>query len=450
MSTINKFYSKSKNLVYSFMKFKIIILLLFTYFVCGNSIDTPKIFLKLDDLYVQNGKCLFIPVMDYLKQNEIKFSAGIIASACDNTSLRILWPYMTAIDSKGDRLLEIFNHGLDHTCTEFLGTTYEYQKSHLDKSTQIIKNYLGIQMHTFGAPCNANDSITNQVISDNPNYKVFFQNNIQDTIDKNILFLRWPDVQIENVQGNPNYDFFVKNYNSIIKYSQKYLILPCHPNTWTPAQLGQFKLIIDFLIKHKCEFDLPYEYYLGLNLNSSVNLNAEVLSPKQVELLWNNKDTSEYNYKVERSSDRYEWITIGVCPEKTTSYIDYDINSNASFYYYRLYAMNEIKSEYSNIVRADILNTGIYDKQNISNIEIYSITGTSKININLNLTKSGSVTSYIYNLNGTLVKALFSNQLSIGYYQFTFDVSEIKSGIYLCRFQTPFEYSAKKIIVMNN
>ena len=75
------------------------------------------------------------------------------------------------------------------------------------------------------------------------------------------------------------------------------------------------------------DYHLSLNYYLGLNLNSSVNLKAEVLSPKQVELLWNNKDTSEYNYKVERSSDRYKWITIGICPEKTSSYIDNDINS---------------------------------------------------------------------------------------------------------------------------
>ena len=140
---------------------KVILIFLLGILIYGQSTAAPRIFIKLDDLYAQDGTYTGKAAMDYLIEKKIKFSYGIIANRLDNTSLASLAPYMNAVDANGDKLLEIWNHGLEHTCTEYSGTSYAYQKFHFDESARLVQKYLGIQMHSFGSPCNANDSITN-------------------------------------------------------------------------------------------------------------------------------------------------------------------------------------------------------------------------------------------------------------------------------------------------
>jgi len=137
------------------------------------SFAAPKIILKLDDLSVKQSVCSCSPTFDYLMQKQLKAGFGAIASRLDSTSLNTLKPYLNATNAKGEKLFEIWHHGLDHVRPEFQTTSYEYQKAHFDQSDELIKKLLGIQMHTFGTPFNASDSITNKVISENPNYKVF-------------------------------------------------------------------------------------------------------------------------------------------------------------------------------------------------------------------------------------------------------------------------------------
>lgn len=90
----------------------------------------PKIILKLDDLSVKNGVCAFTPTMDYLVQKQLKAGLGIIAGRNDRTALKTLRPYLQATNPKGEKLIEIWHHGLDHSKTEFKDSTYEVQKLH--------------------------------------------------------------------------------------------------------------------------------------------------------------------------------------------------------------------------------------------------------------------------------------------------------------------------------
>ena len=101
------------------------------------------------------------PVWDYLIANNVKGGAGAIANRFDNTATAVLTPYITATNSVGDTLMEVWHHGYDHVNPEFSGTGYDYQKSHFDQATQLIKSLLGIQMHSFGTPYNASDANTN-------------------------------------------------------------------------------------------------------------------------------------------------------------------------------------------------------------------------------------------------------------------------------------------------
>jgi peptidoglycan/xylan/chitin deacetylase (PgdA/CDA1 family) len=213
----------------------------------------PKIILKLDDLRATNGSSKFIPVMDYLKEKKLKAGLGAIGNGFDNSSLGLLSPYINATNDDSEKLYEIWNHGWDHIEPEFKGTIYAYQKAHFEQTHSAILNYLGIQMQTFGPPFNQSDEITYKVVSENPNYKVFL---FTSAVIPEVVSLQ-NRVDMENGVGNPEYTFFVDQYNS--NSSLPFMILQGHPAMWDSAKLNQFKQIIEFLISKGCEFVNAYE-----------------------------------------------------------------------------------------------------------------------------------------------------------------------------------------------
>jgi len=226
----------------------------------GLSTAAPKIVLKLDDFQASKGFCPCLPTMDYLIQRQIKAGYGAVANKFDSTAIGILQPYLNATNHKGEKLVEVWHHGLDHKRPEFAGTSYEYQKAHFDQANQLIKKYLGIQMYTFGTPYNASDSITNRVVSEDTNYKVFMYSSVLPVITSGIMYMDHR-VNMENGTGNPEFDYFVVNYNKLKNSYTDYITLQGHPNQWTPVKLEQFKKIIDLLISEGCEFVLPFEFY---------------------------------------------------------------------------------------------------------------------------------------------------------------------------------------------
>lgn len=242
------------------MKSFVVLLLFFAWFTTNLISSAPKVILKLDDLSAENGVCRCIPTFDYLMYKQIKAGFGAIASRFDNTALTILKPYLDAKNAKGEPLFEIWHHGLDHVKPEFSGTTYEYQKKHFEEADKRIKLWLETQMCSFGTPYNASDSVTNRVISENTNYKVFIFASQTPTHQNGILYIN-NRVNIEKGTGNPDYLFFTENYTKLKEKYSDYIILQAHPNDWTPEKLEEFSKIIDFLLSKGCEFVLPNEYY---------------------------------------------------------------------------------------------------------------------------------------------------------------------------------------------
>lgn len=231
--------------------------------------SAPKIILKLDDIGVKRGILQCSPALDYLVQKKLKAGLGIIAGRNDSTVLATLNPYLTATNSKGEKLFEVWHHGLDHSKSEFRDSTYTFQKAHFEQADKLIKKLLGIQMHTFGTPYNASDSTTNKVIAENPNYSVFLYSSKKPTRKNGILYLD-NRVNMENGTGKPEFDYFIENYGKTKAKYNDYMILQGHPNMWTPEKLEQFSKIIDFLISEGCEFVLPYEYYLTVKSKEQV------------------------------------------------------------------------------------------------------------------------------------------------------------------------------------
>ncbi|WP_299108354.1 T9SS type A sorting domain-containing protein [uncultured Winogradskyella sp.] len=238
-----------------------------------------KIFLKLDDVVVNDHSAMASSTLNYLRNNDIKASFGLVADRNDASTLSVWSEYLNEKDDNGNRLFEIWNHGFDHLNPEFDGTSYAYQKAHFESADSIMNNLLRLRMHTFGAPFNHNDAITNLVISENPNYKVTFFNNPAPDPTIGIINLT-NRVNMENGTGNPQYNFFVSNYNTYKNTYIDYMVLQGHPNVWDSNDLIEFQNIINFLISEGCEFILPYDYYLELHPDvSQPNLSQNIVFP---------------------------------------------------------------------------------------------------------------------------------------------------------------------------
>lgn len=223
-----------------------------------------KIILKLDDVIVKNENSNGLPTLNYIKDKKIKASFGLVASRNDASILSVFDDYLNAKNEDGERLIEIWNHGYDHINPEFDGTGYAYQKQHFNDADQILNNLLRIKMTTFGAPFNHTDETTNLIISENSNYKLVFFTYPAPDSNLGIINLK-NRVNIENGTGNPDFEFFVSNYNNFKDNYSDYMVLQGHPNVWNENHLDEFKKIVEFLIAEDCEFILPYDYYLELH-----------------------------------------------------------------------------------------------------------------------------------------------------------------------------------------
>ena len=236
-----------------------------------------RIILKLDDFSASNNISAATPTLDYLISKQLKAGIGFIAQRNDATALSVYSPYLNANNIYNERLFEVWHHGLDHIKPEFDATTYAYQKSHFEQADSLIKGGLRVQMHSFGAPYNQNDANTNTIISENSNYKVTMFNNPAANVSTGIINLT-NRVNMENGTGNPDYSYFVNNYNTYKSSYTDLMVLQGHPNLWTSTQLAQFRQIIDFLIAEGVKFVTPYEYYLSLNPLLSVPITTQTIS----------------------------------------------------------------------------------------------------------------------------------------------------------------------------
>ncbi len=219
------------------------------------------IILKLDDFGAVNTfNASSTEALDYLILKNKKAAIGVIASRL-GADVSFYNKYISAKNTAGQNLFEIWNHGLTHdrgtSDSEFDGTSYAYQKQHFQDADSIVFKRLGVLMHTFGAPFNQNDATTATVIGENENYKVCMYVNPLPSSTFNLN----NRVNIEFGTGVVNYNSFVTNYEAN-KASMKYMVLQGHPYMWNASHVAQFKQVIDYLIADNCEFFLPYEYYL--------------------------------------------------------------------------------------------------------------------------------------------------------------------------------------------
>ncbi|MEI8086554.1 MAG: T9SS type A sorting domain-containing protein [Paludibacter sp.] len=417
--------------------------------------NTLKIILKLDDLGVLNSVFAAAPVWDYLSANKIKWGAGAIANRFDNSSSAVLSPYLNTVNEVGDTLIEVWNHGYDHSSNsstgiyEFSGASYADQKLHFENATAAIKTYLGVQMHSFGTPYNASDAITNTVIGENSNYKVMMFSDVK-SVTNGITYLD-NRVNMESATGNPEYSYFVTNYYANKNTYSNYMILQGHPNYYLSgsSNLEQLKLIVQFLISEGVEFVRPYDYYRSLTLTSPTNLNTTPVSSARIDLSWTDNSSTESSFKIERSTNGTNWTFIGTSPANSTTYSDTNVPGKGT-YLYRVYASCGMKSDYSNVKETNNLSTrnSELSNQNDFKINVFPNPCIDKATVQFSLSAADKVYCNIYNANGKLQMHLTESQLPAGNNQLNIDVTNFQSGVYFCQLITSHGNTIEKLTII--
>jgi peptidoglycan/xylan/chitin deacetylase (PgdA/CDA1 family) len=235
----------------------------------SSAMAQQKIILKLDDLGSRNKVSTAQPVLDVLLQRQIKAGIGVIAKTLDSTAMTAYGKYLTATNQNGEKLFEVWNHGFDHSnnippgnSAEFKGTGYAFQKGHIAKAHARVKQLLGVEMHSFGSPFNQSDSVTNRVLGEHGSYKIFLFGDIAAALPPNVKNYN-NRVEMEITTGQVNYDHFIADYQRKKNTYPDLMVLQGHPNMWDAARIAEFNKILDYLIAQKCDFVLPYDYYLN-------------------------------------------------------------------------------------------------------------------------------------------------------------------------------------------
>jgi peptidoglycan/xylan/chitin deacetylase (PgdA/CDA1 family) len=227
--------------------------------------STPCIVLKLDDMFVQDGR---VPerwerLARFAEERNTPFSSGLICNSLEGDH-PAYFAELKRLAATGR--VEFWHHGYDHaqwpegdrTLREFSNTSRAHQQDHFDRATKLAKEKLDLTFTTFGAPFNATDATTAEVLAGAPEIRVWLYGDTALPAGKFIARRPGP-ANIEAPVHKPNYDAFVTGYESGRLAEQPYLVLQGHPVSWDEAAFAEFVRIIDFLAAQGCAFVLPRE-----------------------------------------------------------------------------------------------------------------------------------------------------------------------------------------------
>ena len=188
-------------------------------------------------------------------------------------------------------------------------------------------------------------------------------------------------------------------------------------------------------------------------LSAPINFTATATGTNEVSLNWEDNNTQEQGFKIERKNGSNGiYKLIDSVEQNITNYSDLSVQEN-TLYYYRVYAyLDQVVSAYSNEDSAQTPNvTGVKNsfvpftynlEQNFPN----PFNPTTKIRYQI--ANRGFVSLRVYNILGNKVATLVNEEKPAGIYIVEFDASSLPSGIYFYHLQTGSFISTKKLILM--
>ena len=250
-----------------------------------NSPDGLVVILKADDLGVIDAN--WYKFIQKLIDDSICAGIGVISKNVSNASAAEIQRITNIKQKNGYPAVEFWNHGYDHKDlkphdeqTEFFNTNLNYQHSHINLAQHFFTDSLHITSHTFGAPHNRTQLITENVIEQFPEINVWQHYGrtekydhsgwkdpkyrvIHDTDQRIILSIDYLSLRSFNI------DDMVKNYDEDRK--KPYIIIQIHPAAWNDEIFQKFESIVQFYKQsHRATFMTPYQYYQYLHKKVNV------------------------------------------------------------------------------------------------------------------------------------------------------------------------------------
>lgn len=221
------------------------------------------ILLKLDDVVARRVGTKpvsdrWLKVHDYLKENQIKGSFGIITESLEKDN-EMYFQWLKEVQAAG--LIEFWMHGY-HMKTasepgEFEHGTAEAQRMILAKGEKLAKEKLGFTLPAFGPHWSGTTEATDEAMEKVPEVTIWLYGP-----EKPKFFTRLsiPRVMaLENPTFVPDLEKFIAFYEAKAA-KREVLVLQGHPDQWDDKRWAGFTGIIDFLKSKNVEFMTPSEY----------------------------------------------------------------------------------------------------------------------------------------------------------------------------------------------
>ncbi len=182
-----------------------------------------------------------------------------------------------------------------------------------------------------------------------------------------------------------------------------------------------------------------------------ISFNA-LLKDQTIELNWETAtEINNYGFEIERSNERENWEKIGFVngfgnsnSPKSYSFIDGDVEGGN--YQYRLKQIDyDGQFEYSPIVEISF-NKSLPKEFALD--QNYPNPFNPVTEIKFRIPDNTNVSLKIYDLLGGVIIVLVDDFLTAGEHKFSFDASELSSGSYFYKLETPKYSEIKKMIVL--
>ena len=180
------------------------------------------------------------------------------------------------------------------------------------------------------------------------------------------------------------------------------------------------------------------------------SFNANVNNSGNVMLNWSTAtEVNNQMFEIERRSENTQFATVGyvdgfgtTTEQQQYSYVDNSVKTGT--YYYRLKQIDfGGQYEYSDEVMVNVKGPLTFKlDQNYPNP--FNPTTAIKYSI----PESGHVKLAVYNMIGEEVSTLINGQVEAGFYETTFDASNLPSGAYIYRLEAPGSVQIKKMLLL--
>ncbi len=230
------------------------------------------VILKLDDIIQMRDARAIHPrwqkVSDYLEQNQIKASFGIICQSLEQDNPKY-FAWIKERQASGN--IEFWCHGYwlrpnGNGQGEWEHGTAEEQQAVFEKCEKLAREKLGFELVAFGPHWSGTTEETEKALQAVPEIKIWLYGPAKPKYYTKISYPRV--MALENPTFVPDFDKFKQTYEKY-GFRQNPLVLQGHAAMWDETRWAGFVAIIEYLKSKNVIFTTPSEYYAMTHLDAA-------------------------------------------------------------------------------------------------------------------------------------------------------------------------------------